>query len=242
MTEKALQTAKFDYDIKLLPAVIFLEHQLSPEMIKGLNIYLDEERKNPKKESLNNGLVGQIHKGEQLSMDFECQELKAFRLMIEGLGGAYLKHFVDLSGATIKPKQVGMDKLWSVHSYEGDYNPIHDHQTHAPMGISFTTWTKVPEQIGKTLDGKDPKAYNLYDSSGAVDGFLVFTYGINQTSDPERLRPTQSRYVKPEVGKLLLFPSWMQHAVYPFFGEGERQTVAGNLNCWDIVQEDKLKN
>ena len=210
MTEKALQTAKFDYDIKLLPAVIFLEHQLSPEMIKGLNIYLDEERKNPKKESLNNGLVGQIHKGEQLSMDFECDELKDFRTM--------------------------------VHSYEGDYNPIHDHQTHAPMGISFTTWTKVPEQIGKTLDGKDPKAYNLYDSSGAVDGFLVFTYGINQTSDPERLRPTQSRYVKPEVGKLLAFPSWMQHAVYPFFGEGERRTVAGNLNCWDIVQEDKLKN
>jgi hypothetical protein len=22
--------------------------------------------------------------------------------------------------------------------------------------------------------------------------------------------------------------------VYPFFGEGERRTVAANLNCWDV--------
>jgi hypothetical protein len=29
-----------------------------------------------------------------------------------------------------------------------------------------------------------------------------------------------------------LFPSWMQHMVYPFRGEGERRTVAANLNCF----------
>jgi len=38
----------------------------------------------------------------------------------------------------------------------------------------------------------------------------------------------------PEVGKLLLFPSWLQHMVYPFKGEGERRTIASNLNCWDV--------
>jgi hypothetical protein len=30
----------------------------------------------------------------------------------------------------------------------------------------------------------------------------------------------------------------MQHCVYPFFGEGERRTVAGNLNCFDLTQEE----
>jgi len=25
--------------------------------------------------------------------------------------------------------------------------------------------------------------------------------------------------------------------VYPFFGDGERRTVASNLNCWDVVEE-----
>jgi hypothetical protein len=42
----------------------------------------------------------------------------------------------------------------------------------------------------------------------------------------------------PQPGKLLLFPSWMQHTVYPFFGEGERRTVAGNLSCFDLTQEE----
>jgi hypothetical protein len=200
-------------------------------VVQTLNTHLDTELKNPDRKSLSGDLVGQIHQGEQLSMDFECDDLKDFRLMVENLGVAYLRHFVEQTGTMIRPKQVVTDKLWSVHSYEGDYNPIHDHLTASPMGISFTTWTKVPEQIGNTED------YNLYNSSGAIDGFINFTYGLNQTSDPERLRPSQSRYVKPEEGKLLLFPSWMQHVVYPFFGKGERRTVAGNMNCFDVTEE-----
>ena len=30
----------------------------------------------------------------------------------------------------------------------------------------------------------------------------------------------------------------MQHTVYPFFGEVERRTVAGNLNCFDLTEEE----
>ena len=223
--------SNLEYDIFNLPAAIMMEHQMSEEVVQTLNTHLDTELKNPDRKSLSGDLVGQIHQGEQLSMDFECDDLKDFRLMVENLGVAYLRHFVEQTGTMIRPKQVVTDKLWSVHSYEGDYNPIHDHLTASPMGISFTTWTKVPEQIGNTED------YNLYNSSGAIDGFINFTYGLNQTSDPERLRPSQSRYVKPEEGKLLLFPSWMQHAVYPFFGKGERRTVAGNMNCFDVTEE-----
>ena len=223
--------SNLDYDIYNLPAAIMMQHQMSPKMIELLNTHLDKELKNPDRKSLSGDLVGQIHQGEQLSMDFASDYFKDFRLMVENLGVAYLRHFVEQTGTTIRPKQVVTDKLWSVHSYEGDYNPIHDHLTASPMGISFTTWTKVPEQIGKTED------YNLYNSSGAIDGYINFTYGLNQTSDPERLRPSQSRYVKPEEGKLLLFPSWMQHAVYPFFGKGERRTVAGNMNCFDVTEE-----
>ena len=210
---------------------------MSQEVIQTLNDYLDAKLKDPFRKSLSGDLVGQIHQGEQLSMNYETEELHEFRTMVENLGVAYLRHFVEQTGTMIRPKQVVTDKLWSVHSYEGDYNPIHDHLTATPMGISFTTWTKVPKQIGKTADGKDIEDYNLYNSSGAIDGFINFTYGLNQTADPERLRPSQSRYVKPEEGKLLLFPSWMQHVVYPFFGSGERRTVAGNMNCFEVTEE-----
>ena len=54
----------------------------------------------------------------------------------------------------------------------------------------------------------------------------------------ERLRPPQSFVIKPTVGKLLVFPSWLQHMVYPFKGKGERRTVASNLNCWDMTTDE----
>ena len=80
----------------------------------------------------------------------------------------------------------------------------------------------MPEQIGKTADGKEVEDYSLYNSSGVIDGYINFTYGLNQTSDPERLRPSQSRYVKPEEVSCYCFHLGC-NAVYPFFGSGEGQ-------------------
>ena len=91
---------------------------MSPDTIQTLNTYLDKELQNPDRQSLSNELVGQIHQGQQLSMDFECDQLKDFRAMVENLGVAYLRHFVEQTGTMIRPKQVVTDKLWSVHSYE----------------------------------------------------------------------------------------------------------------------------
>ena len=49
----------------------------------------------------------------------------------------------------------------------------------------------------------------------------------NMTGRSYRLRP----------GQLVLFPSWVNHEVLPFFGEGERITVA--FNCWfDFAERD----
>jgi len=53
-----------------------MEHKLSTEAIQTLNTYLDKELQDPNRKSLSGDLVGQIHQGEQLSMDFECDQLK----------------------------------------------------------------------------------------------------------------------------------------------------------------------
>ena len=128
-----------------------------------------------------------------------------------------------------------MDETWSVHSYEGDYNPIHDHGTKTIMGLSTTGWTKVPQQILDQPTTGD-SLYSKYNASGVCDGYLCFNYGRNEIMNVERLRPPQSFEVKPEVGKLYIFPSWLSHMVYPFRGEGERRTVASNLNCWEVEE------
>jgi hypothetical protein len=217
-----------------MPSVFVMETEMPLSMVTDINDYLDEYKETEDKKSLADTLVGQITQGEQLLLDNTDKRIKEYSDFICSLGADYINFFSQNTGTQLNhPKAVAVDETWSVHSYAGDYNPIHDHGTKTIMGISTTGWTKVPQQI---LD--QPTAgsqnYSLYQASGDCDGYIAFQYGRNELMNTERLRPPQSFVIKPEVGKLLVFPSWLQHMVYPFKGKGERRTIASNLNCWDM--------
>ena len=205
-------------------------------IVSGVNAYLDDLVEQEDRISHAGTLVGQIGHGQQLTMDHNDPRLSDYCQMATVLAAEYLKNFKN-NGNNIGERQVGIDELWSVHSYEKDYNPIHDHGTKTIMGISCTSWTKVPQQILDQPTSGSPE-YSLYNASGNSDGCLAFNYGINSLIDIERLRPPQSFVIKPEVGKFLMFPSWLQHMVYPFEGEGERRTVAANINVWKVEEEE----
>ena len=224
-----------EYQVHTLPAVFLLEAKMPDAMVSGLNTYLDELMEQEDRISHAGTLVGQIGHGQQLTMDHNDPKLADYCQMSGILATEYLKNFGS-TGNNIGERQIGIDELWSVHSYERDYNPIHDHGTKTIMGISCTSWTKVPQQILDQPTAGSPE-YSLYDASGDSDGCLAFNYGINSLLDVERLRPPQSFVIKPEVGKFLMFPSWLQHMVYPFEGEGERRTVAANLNVWKVEDD-----
>ena len=226
------------FQIHNMPAVYVLETQMPQQMVDDVNDYMDEYRQDKNKESLAKTLVGQINKGEQLLLDHNDKRMVEYNNFICSLGAEYINHFAA-SGNSIKgDKQVQIDETWSVHSYDGDYNPIHDHGTKTLMGISTTAWTKVPPQIGAKATANSP-TYSLYNESGHSDGCIAFQYGQVSVIDSERLKPAQSFVMTPEVGKLLIFPSWLQHMVYPLKGEGERRTIASNLNCWDVQPTPK---
>ena len=239
MDNKAVPVEDTDIKVEIhaLPAVFMLETRMPEKMVDDLNDYLDELLEDEDRRSLAHTLVGQIHRGEQLNMEVDDERLQEYSKFVTSLGAEYINNFMNQTGTSLpKNKQVAIDEIWSVHSYEGDYNPIHDHGTKTIMGISTTAWTKVPQQILDQPTAGSP-LYSKYNSSGSCDGYLAFNYGRNEIMNVERLRPPQSAEMQPEVGKLLIFPSWLQHMVYPFFGDGERRTVASNLNCWDVVEE-----
>ena len=228
-----------EYHVHTLPAVFLLEAQMPDAMVSGLNTYLDELMEQEDRTSHAGTLVGQIGHGQQLTMDHDDPRLNDFCQMSGILATEYLKNFGN-TGNNIGERHIDIDELWSVHSYERDYNPIHDHGTKSLMGISCTSWTKVPQQILDQPTSGTPE-YSLYNASGNSDGCLAFNYGINSLLDVERLRPPQSFVIKPEVGKYLMFPSWLQHMVYPFEGDGERRTVAANLNVWKVEEDGGRK-
>ena len=222
--------------IQQVTTALMMEVWMEDRMVNDLNEYLDGRHNKPKAVDFSDNLVGQIAHGQQLKIDHDDRLIVPFKNFVAQMATTYITQFCKMMGVPQMERIPHMHSLWSVHSYERDYNPLHDHGTDTQMGLSFTTWTKIPEQIENM---NEFKAHDLYNSSGCCDGFLQFHFGQTSIRGLEELRPPLCKTIKPEVGKLLFFPSWCQHTVYPFEGPGERRTVAGNLNMFPASLVDE---
>ena len=100
-------------------------------------------------------------------------------------------------------------------------------------GLSGFLWLKNPECIEKLDSNPAP----MHNASGSVDGFTQLIWGTTTRKDVLALHSQTEEYVKPEVGVMLIFPNWLKHQVLPFFGEGERRSLAMNWNVTDTEQQ-----
>ena len=207
-------------------AVNIMRIQFPEDVMSEINEHIDNTII-PANKDYSKGLVGQIsHDKRSAQLHFPHNDEgvgKQFSDVITRLGSEYIDRVVGIRS------DIEMQSMWTVHSYEGDYNPVHDHGTKTPMGLSCILYLKVPPQIEK-LGNPAEHFEGLNESSGAVDGFTYLTWGVNGMRDINILRPITEEYVKPEVGTMLMFPAWLRHGVMPFFGEGERRTFSCNMN------------
>ena len=207
-------------------AVNIMRIQFPEDVMSEINEHIDNTII-PSNKDYSKGLVGQIsHDKRSAQLHFPHNDDgvgKQFSDVITRLGSEYIDRVVGIRS------EIEMQSMWTVHSYEGDYNPVHDHGTKTPMGLSCILYLKVPPQIEK-LGNPAEHFEGLNESSGAVDGFTYLTWGVNGMRDINILRPITEEYVKPEVGTMLMFPAWLRHGVMPFFGEGERRTFSCNMN------------
>ena len=102
-------------------------------------------------------------------------------------------------------------RVWVVSQYAGDFNPVHIHDANL-SGVAFL---KVPLGFEEEYKKEDhhPTA-----------GCLEFLGSI-----PNHFA-RHSYVVKPKVGDLYIFPSWLAHQVYPFRCEGERRSMSFNVH------------
>ena len=207
-------------------AVNIMRIQFPEDVMSEINEHIDNVII-PANKDYSKGLVGQIsHDKRSAQLHFPHNDDgvgKQFSDVITRLGSEYIDRVVGIRS------DIEMQSMWTVHSYEGDYNPVHDHGTKTPMGLSCILYLKVPPQIEK-LGNPAEHFEGLNESSGAVDGFTYLTWGVNGMRDINILRPITEEYVKPEVGTMLMFPAWLRHGVMPFFGDGERRTFSCNMN------------
>ena len=212
-------------------AVNIMRCQFPNEITTEINQHI-EDTIIPNNVDHSEGLVGQIRqnkeKSAQLTFPHKGDEVgEMFGSVLERLA----KEFVNRSMGEETECKTSIESMWTVHSYSGDYNPIHDHGTRTPMGVSCIMYLQVPRCI-QTLGNPAEEFEGLNESSGAVDGFTYLTWGSNGMRDVNMMRPITEEYVKPEIGTLIMFPSWLRHGVMPFFGkeDDERRTFSANIN------------
>ena len=219
--------------INQVPAITFLEGKLPRVMLDELNAHVDEHR--AKMEDYSGNLVGQIKqtaKSQQLSLDRTHPTVQGLMNLLGSAGRAFLKSYagqIPMEGGASAFDKAPVDcfSMWTVHSYEGDYNPLHDHDVSYDqkcIAFSIILYCMVPPQIAKLGDNT-----KLHSNGGATDGCTYFCWGTNTGADHLVLKPKTDRYVVPEEGKFLIFPSWLNHSVAPFYGPGERRTLSANF-------------
>ena len=177
------------------------KYKIPNNIVNILNDHIDEILKDENKiEKLYHGkeLAGEIKYEIKLTKDFLDKH-------IHGLLKNYVFNYIK-SSLNKEIKKFDLKSSWAVCQFESDYNPIHWHDGH----ISGVMYTKMPSDMGSS--------YKVENKNGRI----AFIHGSTQFL-------VSSVYdVKPEVGDLFIFPSYMMHTVYPFFSDQERRSISFN--------------
>jgi hypothetical protein len=136
----------------------------------------------------------------------------------------YLKYIISKNRAYGWNKLAGSNNIptlanihlthsWIVSQYAGEYNPYHHHTG----DFSAVVYLKLPPKMQEEFDVEFTDHY-------PTNGLIEFMYG--ESSD---MRSDTIKF-KPEVGTMLVFPSYLKHFVYPFYSEGERRSMSFNAH------------
>lgn len=121
---------------------------------------------------------------------------------------AYIDNIIKTSGVSdlngYKPMLVS---AWTIKQTAGDYQALHNHEAH----ISGNIYLDVP-----LLD----------EGSKSSDANIEFRLPVIR--NPAHFVFTDQWRFKPEPLKMIIFPSYVSHTVYPWKGEGHRTILA-----WD---------
>ena len=169
-------------------------------------------------------LVGKVHKEIQIPVSNKEHRELLFTTM-RGACVDYLKESIKnntaygwkkiANDAVPTVDNIHMAHSWVVSQYAGEYNPWHHHSG----DFSSVIYLKLPPNMHKEIEEDFEDHY-------PANGLIEFMFGENQGFRSDILK------FKPEVGKLLVFPSWLKHFVYPFKSEGERRSMSFNAHMF----------
>ena len=113
----------------------------------------------------------------------------------------------------------GQKDIWVNFSKKGEYNPLH---THSGL-LSFVLWYKMPFII------EDEKNLPLV-SGGTLNTGACFQFNYIDMDSKGAIGQHTIEADRNYENKMLIFPSNLQHSVYPFFTSDDyRISLSGNI-------------
>ena len=205
-----------------------MQTEVPDKFIKLINKIGDEVLSDDKKSTQfdwSDHLVGKVHKEVQIPMidpndaNYCKSILKENCLMylkeLISKGRAYIDNMIlhHPTKGNLHPTEsnINISQSWIVSQYKGEYNPWHQHSGH----LSSVIYLKVPKVMDEFFEKEGEDHY-------PVGGAIQFMQGDKQNFRNDTLT------FRPEVGKMLIFPSWLKHSVYPFDVDGERRSMSFN--------------
>mgnify|MGYP001183127380 FL=1 len=201
-----------------LPNIPLLRSRLPKPAIDFVWKKIEEAQDNY--QSMKQKLAGNITE----SLKLEDTEDYFFKTFIKDVAERYIDEFPLSSSknpfSDHRINQLYMKSFWVNFSKQHEFNPIHDHNG----ALSFVLWMKIPttwqsqhESIA-SAESNFPSASNFQFLYNDIFGH---SRGMMIDMDPMM------------EGFILMFPSILQHQVYPFYNSDEyRVSVSGNL-CLD---------
>jgi hypothetical protein len=155
--------------------------------------------------------VGQsLRHGSQTQENLALSEDPAIRALFRAIDGPIRRHMAGLGvGADpLRRRTTGnyaFSGMWSVRLRPGGFHISHLHQ----MGwLSSAFYVALPAAVGR-----------------GHEGWIEF----GRPGVPTLPALEAEHFIKPEPGRLVLFPSYMWHGTVPFSGDHSRLTIAFDL-------------
>ena len=208
---------------------MIMETKVPQKFIDIVNKVGDEVLSDEKKSAQwdwSSRLVGKVHKEIRIPIvnqedgDY-CKDIMKHKCI------DYLKDLIDKKRAFIDNdimlhhptrgnknptnENINISQSWIVSQYKGEYNPWHQHSGH----LSSVIYLKLPKGMNEFFEKEGEDHY-------PIGGTIQFMFGEKQTLRSDTLT------FRPEVGKMIVFPSWLKHSVFPFDVDGERRSMSFN--------------
>ena len=206
-----------------------METEVPKKFIDIVNKVGDEVLSDDKKSAQwdwSNHLVGKVHKEVQIPI-VNKEDGDYCKDIMKSMCVEYLKNMISKSRAYIdndiilhhptrgnlhpSNENINISQSWIVSQYKGEYNPWHQHSGH----LSSVIYLKLPKGMREFFDKESKDHY-------PIGGSIQFMFSEKQTLRSDTLT------FRPEVGKMIIFPSWLKHSVYPFDADGERRSMSFN--------------